>query len=276
MPSSTNARRPARRSIQVSAAVLLATAAPVWADEDLAKQLNNPVADLISFPIQTNWDFNVGPSDGFRMTANVQPVIPISLNEDWNVISRTVVPVIYQNDVAGDSGNQFGLGDTLQSLFFSPKAPKATAMGNLIWGAGPAIAAPTSTDDLLGLGTLGFGPTGVLLFQEGPWTYGGLANHLWGVAETRNGVPDLNNTFVQPFVAYTTKTAWTYSLNAEMSYNWTAGEWSGPLNVSASKLIEVGKQPISLQAGLRWWAVDTESSPEGVGLRLSATFVFPK
>ena len=115
----------------------------------------------------SNFDFNIGPSDGFRNTNNIQPVIPFSLNEDWNLISRTIVPVIYQHNTAGDSGDQFGLSDTLQSLFFSTAAPKPTALGNLIWGAGPAIEIPTSTDCLLGGGHFGMGPTGVILFQAG-------------------------------------------------------------------------------------------------------------
>jgi hypothetical protein len=245
--------------------------------ENLAKQLNNPVADLISFPIQSNFDFNIGPSDGWRNTNNVQPVIPFSLNDDWNVISRTIVPVVYQDDVAGNSGSQFGLSDTVQSLFFSPKAPTPTSFGSLIWGVGPAAAIPTSTDRLLGLGTFGIGPTGVALFQQGPWTYGALVNHLWGVAETRNNVPDLNNTFVQPFIAYTTPSAWTYSVNAEMNYNWEADdELSGPINFGVSKLVVIGQQPVSFQGRLRWWAADTPASPEGLGFTFNVTFVFPK
>jgi len=268
-------------AMAVAVLVLTGGARQAIADDsaNLAKQLNNPVANLISFPIQSNFDFNVGPSDGWRNTNNVQSVLPFSLNEDWNVISRTVLPVIYQNDVAGKSGSQFGLGDTVQSLFFSPQAPLPTPLGNLIWGAGPAAAVPTSTDRLLGLGTFGLGPTGVVLFQEGPWTYGALVNHIWGVAKTRDNVPDLNNTFMQPFIAYTTPTAWTYSLNAELNYNWEAdgGEkLSGPINFGVSKLVNIGKQPVSFQGRLRWWAADTPASAEGLGFTFNVTFLFPK
>ncbi|MEL6767372.1 MAG: hypothetical protein AAFP17_09345 [Pseudomonadota bacterium] len=242
---------------------------------DLAQTLQNPVANLISFPIQSNYDFNVGPEDGIRSTTNVQPVIPVSISEDWNLISRTIVPIVYQNDVVPGEGAQFGLSDTLQSVFFSPKAPIESPIGNVIWGAGPAIALPTSTDRLLGPGTFGLGPTGVVLAQQGPWTYGTLLNHVWGVAETRDDVPDVNNTFIQPFAAYTTSSAWTFSINTELNYNWTAEELSGPINFAVSKVVTVAEQPISLQGRLRWWAADTASSPEGLGFTLNATFLFP-
>jgi len=127
-------------------------------DADLAKKLSNPIASLVSVPFQFNYDSGYGPSDGHKAVLNIQPVIPFELNDDWNVISRTIVPVTSQDDIAGGSGSQFGLGNTLQSFFFSPKE---SAAGGLIWGAGPAILISTATEPLLGGGKLGLGPTGV-------------------------------------------------------------------------------------------------------------------
>ncbi len=156
------------------------------ADADLAKQLQNPISSLISLPFQNNFDVGGGfGGDGFRYTLNVQPVVPISLTKDWNLISRTIVPIVYQNDIlppevlgndVGDDNDQFGLGDVVQSLFFSPAGGKVT------WGVGPVFLLPTATRQVLGAQKFGVGPTAVALTQEGPWTIGMLANHIWSVA----------------------------------------------------------------------------------------------
>lgn len=194
------------------------------------------------------------------------------MNEDWNLISRTIVPVVWQSDIAGDSGSQFGLGDTLQSFFFSPKQPSA---GGIIWGVGPAFLLPTATDELLGGEKWGLGPTAVLLKQEGHWTYGVLANHIWSVAGDHNR-DDVSSTFLQPFLSYTTPTAWTFALNTESTYDWKHDTWSIPINFSVSKLTKFGEQPISLQLGARYWAKAAENGPNGWGVRAGITFLFPK
>ncbi len=255
--------------------ILTAFTASAMAQDDsqeLAKKLSNPIASLISVPFQFNWDQGYGPDDGYKSYVNVQPVIPFSLNEDWNLISRTILPIAYQNDIAGPSGDQFGLGDTTQSLFFSPKKP--TAAG-IIWGVGPVFLLPTATDDLLGGEKWGAGPTGVVLKQEGPWTVGALANHIWSFAGDDER-PDVNATFLQPFISYTTPKAWTFTLNTESTYNWETEDWSVPINVSIAKLVKVNKQPIQLQAGLRYWAESPSNGPDGFGARLAVTFLFPK
>jgi hypothetical protein len=160
----------------------------------------------------------------------------------------------------------------LQSLFLSPAAP---GPGGLIWGAGPVFLLPTATDDLLGADKLGLGPTAVVLRQSGPWTYGLLANHVWSVAGSdRTG--DLSSTFVQPFLAYTTTDAWTVSLNTESTYDWKAEQWSVPINLSVSKVLQIGPQLVSVAAGVRYWAESPASGPEGFGARLTFTLLFPR
>lgn len=239
--------------------------------EALAKATLNPVASLISVPLQNNFDWGGGPNDeGFQYKLTAQPVIPISLSENWNVISRTILPFVYQDNVIGTS-SQSGLADTVQSLFFSPVKP---TKGGWSWGAGAVLQIPTATDDLLGEEKWGAGPTAVALRQQGPWTYGTLFNHTWSFAG-ESGRSEVNRTFLQPFVSFTTKTFTSFGLNTESSYDWKRSQWTVPLNVTVQQLLKVGKQPISLQFGGRYYAEGPSGAPEW-GLRFQLAFLFPK
>lgn len=202
----------------------------------------------------------------------MQPVVPITLNEDWNLISRTILPLVSQSDIYPGAGSQSGLGDVVQSVFFSPKEPTA---GGWIWGAGPVLLLPTGSDDLLTADQWAAGPTAVVLKQQGPWTFGALANHLWSFAGSDRRA-DVDATFLQPFLSYTTPTAWSYTLNTESTYDWEGEQWSVPINVIVAKVTKVGGQLISVGGGVRYWADSPESGPEGFGLRLAVTLLFPK
>ena len=242
-------------------------------DADLAQELTNPLADLMTIPIQMNYDRDIGPrDDGWKLQTNVQPVIPFHLNPAWNLISRTILPVIYQDDIAPGAGSQFGLGDLNLSLFFSPKKPTS---GGLLWGIGPVFLLPTATDSLLGAEKWGAGPTAVALTMRGPWTLGALANHVWSFAGDSDR-QDISSTFIQPFAAYTWPSAWTVSMQSESTYNWKTEKWSVPVNAAVSKLVKLGKLPVSLQAGVGYWAESPETGPEGFRFRLQATFVLPR
>lgn len=246
--------------------------------EDIAKKLSNPVANMISLPFQFNYDSDIGTTDkGDKYFVNIQPVIPISINDEWNVISRTILPVVTQSDIAVDptrssgyTGTQTGIGNITQSFFFSPKAP--TENGWIV-GVGPIILIPSASDDLLGGDQWGLGPTAVALKQENGWTYGGLASHTWSIAQD-DGAP-ISATYLQPFLNYG-ESGITYSLNTESTYDWEREEWSVPINAYVTKVTKWGNQIVSYGGGVRYWAESTDTGPEGWGARFILTFVFPK
>ena len=225
------------------------------AEDDLSKKLANPISSLISLPIQANYDENFGVNDnGAIWRINVQPVIPVSISEDWNVISRTIVPIITQTDIP-TGNNASGVGDILQSLFFSPKAPTSNG---LTWGVGPAILFNSASENELGAEKWGLGPTGVVLKQEGPWTYGMLANHIESFAGNDNRT-DISATFMQPFLSYVTSTKTTIGLNTESTYDWESSQWSVPINLTVMQLLKLGDQILQIGGGVRY----TADSPDG-------------
>jgi hypothetical protein len=237
--------------------------------DKLAMQLQNPVASLISVPFQSNFEFGLGPNDdGFKYTLNFQPVIPVSLSKDLNLIIRTIVPIISQDDVIPNT-SQSGLGDTTQSFFLSPKKP----VGGLILGFGPVFLWPTGTNSFLGSEKWGVGPTGLLLKQTGGWTIGLLFNQIWSYAgdDQRDYV---SSTFLQPFITYTTKTKTTYGVNTESTYDWHNSQWTVPVNVFVSQLVKVGKMPVSFTLGGKVYA-DGPSGAPAWGIRFVVTPLFP-
>ncbi len=244
--------------------------------EKLAKQLSNPIASLINVPFQLNYDTNLGlQDDGDQFKLNIQPVIPISLNEKWNLISRTIIPVIHQSDVFSGQGSDFGLGDITPAFWFSPKA--ATKNG-LIWGVGPQFLLPTASNDALGGQKWGAGPTAIALKQKGPWTYGALIGHIWSFAGSGNR-GDVSVTNIQPFVAHTWPSSITLSANLESAYNHEASsgqEWSVPINVQLSKVVKAGNQLMSVKGGIRYWADGPDGGAEDFAFRFELALLFPR
>lgn len=249
-----------------------ADAAPSQADA-LAKQLSNPLAALISVPLQLNYDDGVGPNDaGNRTQLKIQPVIPVSISENWNMISRTILPIVSQHDIYPGAGTQNGLGDTSQSFFFSPKAP---TKGGWVLGIGPALLIPTATDDLLGSGKWGAGPTAVALHQgKTGWTIGALVSQTWSFAGSSDRA-SVNSMYLQPFVAKALGKGRTLSLNAESTYDWDGDQWTVPLNFTYSQVSRLGKQLVSWQGGVRYY-VDGPQSAAQWGLRFQLTLLYPR
>jgi len=233
--------------------------------DELARQLANPVSSLISVPLQYTYarTFN---NDGHRNLLNIQPVVPMSISKNWNLISRSIMPVVFQNDVQ-PGRSQSGFGDLTQSVWASPKAPSASG---LIWGVGAVALIPTGTDGI-GANTWGFGPTIVMLKQAGPWTYGMLFNQIWDTS----GPADISSMFLQPFLAKGIGKGRTVSVNSESTYNWKSKQWTVPVNVAYSKVSRWGNQMVSNAFGAGLYATSPQGGPEWQ-LRYVLTMLFPK
>ena len=261
-----------RFKILLLCALCLMTCERLFAQSDadeLAKALQNPVASLISVPFQFNFDYGIGPAEGSRMTINMQPVIPMSISEDWNLIGRAILPVISQNNVFGESGSQSGLSDAVVSGFFSPKEPSASG---LIWGVGPALLIPTATDGLLGTGKFGIGPTAVALTQVSGFTVGALVNHIWSVAGDADRA-DVNSTLMQPFIAKNFAGGYVLAVNTELTQNWEAEQTSGTFNIVGSKIVMLGRQPAQATLGPRLHYGNGNTA--SWGFRAVLTLLFP-
>lgn len=260
------------------AAMALAAATVAHAEvstEDLAKLAQNPVGNLISVPFQNNTNFNVSPRDGTQNILNIQPVYPIEVNRDWNVITRTILPLIWQPGFAPGESTTFGLGDVQLSAFLSPSQP--TAQG-IIWGAGAVVQAPTDTNGL-GNKNWGLGPTAVVLRIEkgSPWVYGALANNVWSLSSDGRG-GSYSNFLLQPFLNYNFPGG-TYLTTAPIvTADWKADSdqrWTVPLGGGVGRIFHLGKLPVNTQASVYYNVVHPDNAANWQ-LRLQVQLMFPK
>ncbi len=253
--------------------VLFSLPAYAMTEAELAKALANPVANLISVPISVNYDQNIGPDeDGSVLRYSIQPVIPFTLNEDWNMISRTILTMIKQDNIPVEGEGESGMGDIVQSFFFSPKE---STSGGVVWGVGPVFLLPTASEEVLGSEKWGIGPTAVVLKQGDPVTFGFLTNHIESVAGSDDRA-DVSSTLIQPFFVYITKTKTSISLNTESTYDWENEQWSILVNLMVNQMVKVGKLPFQVGAGVSYWAESPEYGPKDWGGKLQVTFIFPK
>jgi hypothetical protein len=256
------------RILGTSIALFLLPNGIVHAQEaDLAQQLANPIAAIISVPFQLNFDEGFGvDGDGTREILNFQPVIPFGLDNGANIVTRTIIPYVSQEDVI-PSTSQHGFGDISLNAWYSQ-----TTDGGLTWGVGPTVLVPTGSE--VSGETWGLGVTGIALRVTGPWTYGGLTSQTWSVEN--NPTTEINRTFLQPFVSFNAGDGWALSANTESTYDWVTDEWTVPLNVAVSKLTNVGNTPLNWQLGAGYWIDGPDGGPEGWRLRLQAQIVIPR
>jgi opacity protein-like surface antigen len=239
-------------------------------DEELQKQSQNPIADLVSLPFQSNTNFNSGPFNRTQEVLNIQPVVPMHLNEDWNVISRTIVPLVSQPEPVVDS-NTNGIGDITQSLFLSPVNP-----GKLIWGVGPVFTVPSASDPILGTGRVLFGPTAVFLMTPGHWVLGVLLNNQWSVGGNSLR-PAVNTGLAQPFVNYNMEHGWYLTTSPIITVNWLAAsgeKWTVPVGGGFGRVFRLGDQPVNAQIAAYYNAVRPSGASDWQ-LRTTVALLFP-
>lgn len=240
-------------------------------DTDLAKKTQNPVSDLISVPFQNNFNFGAGSKDEMIYVLNVQPVIPFTLTDNWNLITRTIVPIINQPSLFPHVDNAAGIGDINPSFFLSPSKPS-----KFIWGVGPTMTFPTASDNLLGSGKWSMGPTAVGLFMDGPWVVGALANQQWSFAGW--GDTDVNQLLIQPFLNYNLPRGWYLSSAPIITANFSASSgnhWTVPAGGGGGKIWRLGKLPVNTQLQAFYNAEKPDFGPDWQ-LRFQLQFLFPK
>lgn len=242
-------------------------------NDDLRKATQNPMADLVSIPVQNNTNFGYGPLEKTQNITNIQPVIPFDLNEDWLIISRTIVPLVSQPEFYEGQGSKFGLGDINQSLFFGPRKP-----GKLIWGTGAVFLLPTATDSRLGGKKWGAGPAAVALTMQGPWVIGGLVQNIWSFAGDSDR-EDVNQMLAQYFINYNLPNGWYLTSSPIITANWQADSdntWTVPFGGGFGRLFRIGKLPVNTQIQ----AFYNVEKPDTIGpewtLRFQVQILLPK
>ena len=261
------------KQILLLSGLFLISSSQLQAQDDaaeLAKKLSNPISSLISVPLQNNSDLGIGDLEGSRNTLNIQPVVPIGLNDNLNLIVRVILPVIWQYNITGVGETESGVSDAVVSGFFSP----ALAENGLTWGAGPVLLLPTGAD-ILSTKKFGVGPTAVLLKQNNGWTYGALFNQIWSVAGDKDR-KDVSQAFLQPFLIYNWKSGAGVGGNFEVTQNWDADQTIVWLNPTISGLTSLGKQKVSFALGPRFNLAAPDGAKANWGVRAVATFLFPK
>ncbi len=241
-------------------------------ETELALKSENPISDLMRIPFQNNMNFGIEPNHRMNNELKIQPVIPFTLNRDWNLITRTIVPVIKQPIPSTANEDTWGLGATQFSAFLSP-----AGSSSMVWGAGPIFQFPTTTDDVLGSRKWGAGPTAAFFIVEGPWAIGLLANNVWSFAGSRNQ-PDVSKFLAQYFLNYNFDRGWYLTSSPIITANWegsSGNKWIVPVGGGLGKVFKIGA--LSFNATVQAFSnvVRPDPGPDWT-LRLQFTLLLPR
>lgn len=262
-----------RKTLKLAAlATLMTSSTLIAADtEALAKAAQNPIANMISLPFQNNTNLNIGSNDETQNILNIQPVWPFAINDDWNLITRTIAPVVSQPDIFTGEGRVNGIGDIIFTAFLSPSAPS-----EITWGVGPMILMPTATDDTLGQDTWAAGISGVILAMPGKFVVGSLVSNIWSVG---GGDADINLFTWQPFLNYNMADGWYLTTAPIITANWEADSdhrWTVPLGGGVGKVFKIGKQPVNTQLSLYNNVITPDDYGADWQVRVQFQLLFPK
>ncbi len=205
---------------------------------ELAKKTQDPTSEIITVPFLNYFNFGAGPGEDMQYILDIQPVIPIQINEDWKLLTRTVLPVIDQP--LPDGSDVFGLGDTVLTTWLAP-----AGKSKVTWGIGPVWQIPTATDHRLGSGQWGVGPSAVVVYKHGPWVIGGLANNVFSIGGWTD--TDVNLMTAQPFINYNLGRGLALSFSPVITADWEAGggqRWTVPLGGGISQMARLGRMPV--------------------------------
>ena len=252
--------------------VIAAKAGAAESETELAKKTQNPVADLISIPLQNNMSGGIGPNNRMQNVLNVQPVIPISLNSEWNLVTRTIMPIMAQPKLNTTSEDTWGLGDVNFTAFLSP-----ANSGSVIWGVGPSLQLATGTDDATGTRKWAAGPSAVALTMQGPWVIGSLVQQVWSFAGNSDR-RSLSQALVQPFINYNLPNGRYLTMSPIITADWEAtngNKWTVPVGGGAGKVFRIGKLPFNANVGYFANVVRPDPGPDWT-IRLQIALLLPK
>ncbi len=271
--------RPARfrltfLAILAAVSALFPAAQPVWAQEssEIAKQAQNPIASVISVPFENDFYPQTGTNKENSYVLEMKPVVPFNLSNDWNLITRTIIPVIQEPGLAPGVDGTTGLGDVQLSLFLSP-----AKAGPVIWGAGPVVSFPTASQEILGTKKLSVGPTVVVLRIQGHWLFGTLVQNLFSVAGP-SARANVNQMLMQPFANYNLKHGWYLTSSPIITANWEVNpnqRWVVPVGGGVGKIVHFGKLPVNMYTQF-FRNVERPDGTTSWSARLQVQFLFPK